>query len=521
MSFKHKKAAELRSIVTNLTENAGAKIAELIDGLPAEDVRRIEGEHDAIVRQIDEAKAALVEAEIAERAAAPVAPPAPVVDASRIADEAIAAERKRIAYIREKAGKLNLPEHFVAAHVDGGSDERAFNSAVVDYLSSKPAATVGPIGTTSVEITRDEGESRRSGMVDAIVSRLARASGERNVSIPDHARAYGEMHMVELAAECIGHRGHIRNPAEAGRIFEKAFTRSGYGTHSTSDFPAIMLDAMNKRLLARYDVAAPTYRLFAARTTASDLRPQNVIRAGDFPTLQPVNEAGEIKNGTFSESRELIQVFPNGTTFNITRTMIINDQLGAIDQLLSSAGIRVGDWENAVAFASLLSASGAGPTLRTDNTAVFHTNHGNLAASGSAITVASIGAGRAAMMKQKTLDGMIPNITPTTILTGPDKQTEAEQLLTSITPATQAAAVPQSMKRLIPVADANIPGNAWYLFADPTVAPTWQYAYLEGYEGPRLASEEQFNVQGLRVKLEHDFGVAAIDYRGAYRNPGA
>lgn len=521
MSFKNMKAAELRSIVTDLTAKASAKVAELVDGLPADDVRRIEGEHDAIVRQIDEAKAALVDAEISERAAAPVAQQAPVGDASRIAADAITAERKRIAYIREKADKLGLPKQFVTAHVDDGSDERTFNSAVVDYLASNPAANVGPTGTGSVQVLCDEGDTRRSGMVDAIVSRLARSSGDRNVNVPDHARNYAEMHLVEIAAECVGHRGHIRNPAEAGRIFEKAFTRSGYGTHSTSDFPAIMLDAMNKRLLARYDVAAPTYRFFAARTTVSDLRPQNVIRAGDFPTLQPVNEAGEIKNGTFSESRELIQAFPNGTTFNITRTMIINDQLGAIDQLLSSAGIRVADWENAVAFASLVSASGAGPTLRTDSTAVFHANHANLAASGSAITVASIGVGRAAMMKQKTLDGMLANFTPATILTGPDKQTEAEQLLTSITPAQTSNAVPDSMRRLTPVADANITGNAWYLFADPAVAPTWQYAYLEGYEGPRLSSEEQFNVQGLRVKLEHDFGVAAIDYRGAYRNPGA
>lgn len=521
MSFKNMKAAELRSIVTDLTAKASAKITELVDGLPADDVRRIEGEHDAIVRQIDEAKAALVDAEIAERAAAPSAAPAPAVDASRIADEAIAAERKRIAYIREKAGKLNLREDFVARHIDGGSDERAFNSAVVDYLASNPAANVGPTGTASVEVTRDESDTRRASMVAALEARLARAGGDRNANIPDHARAYGEMGLVEMAAECIGHRGSLRTTRAVNEVLDEAFKRSGYGTHSTSDFPSIMLDAMNKRLLARYDVAAPAYRRFAAPYMAGDFRFQNVIRAGDFPALQAVNESGEIKNGTFSESRERIKVDPYGVSFNITRVMIINDNLSAIDQVLGSAGVRVADWEDAQAFASLLSASGAGPTLLTDNTAVFHANHGNLAASGSAITVASIGVGRAAMMKQKTLDGIVANFSPVTLLTGPDKATEAEQLLTSITPATQAAAIPDSIRRLTTVSDANIPGNAWFLFADPTVAPTWLYAYLDGYEGPRLSSEEQFNVQGLRVKLEHDFGVAAIDYRGAYRNPGA
>ena len=519
MSFKHKKAAELRSIVADLTEKASAKMAELVDGIPAEDARRIEGEHDAIVRNIDDAKQALVDAEIAERAAP--APAAPVVDTARIADEARAAERKRIAYIREKGEKLNLAADFVARHIEAGSDERAFNAAVVDYLATAPANNAGPTGTTSVEVTRDEGETRRASMVDALTARLARAGGDRGATIPDHARAYGEMGLVEMAAECVGHRGNIRTARAVNEVLDQAFTRSGYGTHSTSDFPGIMLDAMNKRLLARYDVAAPAYRRFAAPYMAGDFRFQNVIRAGDFPALQAVGEGGEIKNGTFSESRERIKVDPYGISFNITRVMIINDNLSAIDQMLGSAGTRVADWENATAFASLLSASGAGPTLLSDNTAVFHANHGNLAGSGAAISVASVGVGRAAMMKQKTLDGIIANFAPVTLLTGPDKQTEAEQLLTSITPAQASNAVPESLRRLVPVADANIPGNAWFLFADPAIAPTWLYAYLDGYEGPRLSSEEQFNVQGLRVKLEHDFGVAAIDYRGAYRNPGA
>jgi hypothetical protein len=108
-----------------------------------------------------------------------------------------------------------------------------------------------------------------------------------------------------------------------------------------------------------------------------------------------------------------------------------------------------------------------------------------------------------------------------TILTGPDKQTQAEQLLTQITPAQSSNVVPESLRRLAPVADANISGNAWYLFADPAIAPCFVYGYLEGFEGPRLTSQEEFGVQGLSTKLEHDFGVSAIDYRGGYRNPGA
>jgi hypothetical protein len=44
---------------------------------------------------------------------------------------------------------------------------------------------------------------------------------------------------------------------------------------------------------------------------------------------------------------------------------------------------------------------------------------------------------------------------------------------------------------------------------------------LEGFQGPRLSIQDTWNVQGVSVKLEHDFGVSAVDYRGAWRNPGA
>lgn len=246
-----------------------------------------------------------------------------------------------------------------------------------------------------------------------------------------------------------------------------------------------------------------------------------VVRAGDFPALQPVGQNGEIKHGAFSESKEQLKVDAFAIQMAISRVMIVNDQLGAIDQVLGSAGDRVADWENAKAFEKLLEGSGAGPVLLTDNKRVFHTDHGNLAQTPSIIDVANIGIGRAALMKQKTRDGMLANFQSKILLTGPDKLTQAEQLLTSITPATSAAAVLETMRRLEPVGDGNFSGNAWYLFADPAVAPCFVYGYLDGYEGPRLTSEDQFGVQGFKVKLEHDFGVAGIDYRGGYRNAGA
>lgn len=456
--------------------------------------------------------------------ATPVAPqPAPVPPASAPASAenraAAAISARTVLALLQRADFFS--ERALAEQlIESGESEEAIMRAVMEAHRVKSLAA-GPIGGPRAQITRDEGETRRCGMVDALVARFARAAGERNTTIPDHARDYGEMGLVEIAAECTGYRGPLRTTRHVNEVLDQAFTRSGFGGHSTSDFPGILLDAMNKRLLVRYQSAAPSYRRFAAPYNAVDFRAQNVLRAGDFPSLLPVGENGEIKSGTFGESKEQFRVSPYGVRLNFSRVMIVNDNLFAIDQTLNSAGVRVSDWENAQAYASLTSASAAGPTLLTDSKAVFHTDHGNLAGTGTAITVGSIGAGRAAMMKQTTIDGIKANFAPLTLLSGPDKATEAEQLITTITPATQGAAIPESVRRLTPVSDANITGYAWYLFADPLIAPTFVYGYLEGYEAPRLSSENEFGVQGMSVKLEHDFGVAAIDYRGGYRNPGS
>ena len=500
--------AVLRTNHADLTTRITAKMAELVDGLPEADVRRIEGEHDALVREAEALQRDIVIAEAAERAG--LVPPAPGSAPAQTPAEAVAAERTRAATIRDVATRAAMPADVVQAALDSGETVETFRTRAFEALATRQAASP----TSGIVVVRDERDTFRLGMRDAMVARLARASGQRNVVIPEHARAYGEMGFAEMAAEAIGHRGHIRTPAAVIDVMNRAF-------HSTSDFPGIFGDALNARLLARYQSAVPTYRLFCAPYLATDFRAMPVVRAGDFPTPQRILETGAIPAGTFSESKEQLTVYPYGVTIGISRQMIVNDNLGAIDQMLGSYGDTILGWENDIAFAVLISNSFTGPQLLTDTTVMFHANHGNETASGTAISIASAGAARAQMMKQESLDGRKLNLMPVTILTGPDRLTDAEQLTASINPALIASAQTDWMKRLRPAGDANITGDHWYTFADPAVAPCFVYGMLQGFEGPRITIQEQFTTQGIMAKLEHDFGVNGVDFRGATHNEGA
>jgi hypothetical protein len=326
------------------------------------------------------------------------------------------------------------------------------------------------------------------------------------------AAARGFMDFVDVpdfAAAAIGHRGRIVTVREREELLTRAF-------HTTSDFPHIFGAAINTVLEMRYALTAPTYREISRRRDFMDFRPHYAIGIGEFPMLEKLTEAGEIKFGTFGESKEQIAVVPYAKGLRVTRQMLVNDRLGAIADLMGGYGRTVSRFEEITFYAMMLSAN----TKLSDEQVVFHASHNNLAGSGGAIATATLSAGKAAMRKQKGLDGATLNIVPTILLTSPDKEDEARQYLAPII-AGEAAKVNIHVGTMRPVVSSELTGNAWYLFADPQDAAVYQWGYLDGYTAPRVRLDEPFGTQGIGMTVEHDFGVGAIDYRGGYKNPGA
>lgn len=506
---------QLRFLDTELSTRAAAMPGQITAETAAEDAARIEREHQQALAEIERVRGLI--------AAAPPRPTPPSPDAQA----AITAERARIAAIRRDGQTFNRAPEFIEQHINEGTSEQDFRLAILEEMR-----TAGDRNPTfsHASVTTDARETMARGMEAALVARMEQANARRQpgtaVQVPEVARPFMSRSLVELAAEWVDYRprggGRFLTGRDTEDVLARAFghaARAGYLT--VDDFPGIFTNALNNRLLARYGAAPVTYRMWAMPRQALRLDvAENMIRAGDFPALQLVKEAGEILSGSFSESKETATLHAYAIMLNITRRMMINDQLGAIEQVLGSAGERIADWENAQAYTLLQSASGDGPTLATDSVAVFNSAHGNLAGSGAAIGITSVGAAIAGLMAQTSLDGIKLNLTPSVLVCGPTDLTAAKQLLTSITPALISSAVPDDWTFAV-VGDANISGNGWYMFADPGRAPAFTYSMLTGVMGPRLSSENVFDVQGMRVKLEHDFGIDAIDFRGAYHNPGA
>lgn len=451
---------------------------------------------------------------IAEEAEMPEDTPAAVaatqIPAASMAgsDTAVMAERNRARDIRRMAepfiASMALTPAQVDAEIDAGTSVSDASSRFLALMAASQPASGRPM----VRIVRDEVDTRRAGMKAALVAQISGGAPE-----DDRASAFMGMSLVEMAATCGGYKGSLRT---AGDRINALMS----GTHTTSDFPGIFENALNKALLDRYQVAQPTYRKIARKKNFNDFRVHPMVRAGDFPNLQPVNEAGKIQFGTFGEKRETAILSPYAVGLTITRQMMINDEMGAIADVINDYGSRVAVFEEATFYAFMAAA-----TLASDGLAIWlaaATRGNNLAGTGTAITVAALGAGKAAMRKQTGIDGAKINRTPSVLLVGPDKEIEAQQLVASITPATAATVNPFSGKLEV-VTSAELSGNAWHLFADPNTpgGQCFVYGYLNGAEAPRLRTEEPFGVQGWSMTLEHDFGLGAVDFRGTYKNPGA
>ena len=440
---------------------------------------------------------------------------APDLDAVRA--EAQRAERERIAGIDAavEAARALLPADRITpiraeAIAQGWTGDQA-RRALFDALVAH-----GPRPSIPARPETGPGHDDPAQTLDAMAEALAARAmpGYQPQGSGRHAEFLG-WRPSDMIGELLRARGERSVPRNPTLLAERAF-------HTSSDFPLLLAAAANKMLLAAYQPAQPTYRQIFLRRDFRDFKPHRHLRIGDFPTLLPLAENGEIQVGTMSESQEIVLLQTFARRLRVTRPMLVNDDLGAFTDFAAAIGRRVAEFENATAYNLLNSANGDGPTLTTGNAPVFGTGaaRANKASTGTVLDTATIGAGRAAIMRQRTLDGLPISMGQTMrLLVGPNLELAARQA-TVVVQASETAKANVFAGFVQPVVEPLIPANRWYLFSDPVAAPVYVYGYLNGAEGPQVTTGPVQGADGVEVSVIFDFGVGAIDWRGAWFNPG-
>lgn len=434
--------------------------------------------------------------------------------------EAAEAERKRSLTIRQMARKVGLDEEFAESLIERGISVEQASTAMIDKLAERQLETQPPSRnsqpTISGAIDQNILATKRAAMENALQHRI-----NPTVKLEEAALQFRGMNLLDMARECIemvggNARGMLpREIAGAALGCNSAAFRAA-GMHTTSDFPLLLSGSITRTLRAAYELAPQAWRPLGRQTSVPDFREITRVALGDISALEQVREHGEYKYGTIDEEGSPIKVAKYGKIIAITWEAIVNDDLSAFSRIPQALGAAAAQAESDVVMDLIL-----GNPNYVDGTAIFHANHGNLAASGGAINTTTLAAARAAMRKQQSKAGNYLNIAPEFLVVGPDKELEAFQYTSSnYVPAKNSDINDTRNASLTVVVDARISGNQWYLFAAPGVVDTFEYAYLEGEQGVFTETREGFEVDGLEIKARLVFGAGWVDYRGAYKNPG-
>lgn len=421
-------------------------------------------------------------------------------------------ERKRASEISSLAREAGVSEteDFVRTAISTGQETDAFRAALLDHLIKREnTAPTFPISSTRG--MRDARETTRGLMVNALMHRSALVP-----KLEDGARQYAAMSMVDVARELLMQRGEDWRGAPI-EIVKRSL-------HSTSDFPIILGEITRQVMMNAYTLEQEqnTFQLIATRNVMTDLREVKVLEMGNGPELEELTEKGEYRRGTIKESQEGFSIRHFGKILGLTEAMIINDQLGAFANVIANWGRVVARLEGNIVWSVVLDNM----KLKSDQKELFHADHGNLAAAGTALTEAELIKGRTAFRKQKDIDGQQISIAPTYLFVGTDNEVPAQKLIQGITtPQTTDQVVPQAIRSLQPVYESRIDrksSKAWYLFATPqqTLGRGLQYSYLSGFETPRTMERYGFEYDGIEYRLDHYFGAGLTDYRFGYHNPG-
>ncbi len=372
----------------------------------------------------------------------------------------------------------------------------------------------------NVQTVADETDKFRAAASNAILVRAGQdPKGEIRATLS--ANPYRGHKLVDLARACLERGGVSAAGMTQMEIVAAAFTQG------TSDFPIILENVMHKTLQQAYATAALTWNRFCATGSVSDFRVHNRYRLGSFGNLDAVNELGEFTNKTIPDGEKgTIQADTKGNIINISRKAVINDDMGAFVGLANMLGRAASRTVEADVYALLAQNSGLGPTL-ADGNPLFHnrgagrTNIGTAAA----IAMASLDADRVVMAQQVDVSGNdYLDLRPAVLLVplslgGTARSINEAQYDPDTANKLQKPNIVNGLFRDI-VDTPRLSGTRRYLFADPAEAPVLEVAFLDGQMAPYLENQDGFDVDGARMKVRLDYGVGAVDYRGAVTNAG-
>jgi phage major head subunit gpT-like protein len=345
----------------------------------------------------------------------------------------------------------------------------------------------------------------------------------------------GLQQLVIMAASANGMHFHPGEGITQGNLREAlqhAFGPVKAAGFSTISVPGILSNIANKEILQGYEEEDQTWREIAAVKPVSDFKQVTSYRMLDNMVFEKLGPAGEIRHGLLSEETYTRQAETYAKMAAVTRKDIINDDLGAFDDMRNRIGRGGAQQLNRVFWTAFM-----------NNASFFTAGRGNFIV-GSTSTLLTDGVGLQQALtafrklKSPVTDGgkrVASNTVggrPEILLVPPELEHAADKLYVGTNLSIGSAAGEENTHRnkyrpvVCPwLSDTDFAGNsttAWHLLRNPRVMPAVVVSFLNGMETPTVESAEaDFNTLGVQFRGYFDFGCDLAEYLCGIKSKGA
>lgn len=340
-------------------------------------------------------------------------------------------------------------------------------------------------------------------------------------------RNIGLQEMFILAAQQNGYNGRHRvNTDNIREVLMYALPQTPiHAASSTVSLSGILSNIANKMLLAGFMEEDQTWREFSDIKPVSDFKTHTSYRMLDDMEYEKLGPNGEIKHGKVGEESFTRSADTFAKMFALTRTMLINDDLGAFDDLRTRLGRGASRKFRKLFWSTFIDNSTFFTSART-NYITGATS--NLLVDGVGLQLAITNYRKMKSADKKQVGTGATSLgAPTKLLVPPELEFVAEKLFTSSNlSTTQDDNIHRNKYKPFVVnelSDSDYTGysaTAFYLFGD-MLKPV-AVSFLNGNQNPTVESADaDFNTLGVQFRGYHDFGVDMAEWLSGTKSKGA
>lgn len=402
----------------------------------------------------------------------------------------------RDSFVDEIRSLCGLPEAW-GDDLPDDADQDAIRAAARDAMTQRSAPRI------RVTRSHDDPAAIQTRAADALAFRMGALP-----ELPEASREYVNMSLMDHARDALTRAGVSTRGMSADEVIHRSLT--------ASDFPLTVANAANKTAADAYRTAESPLKVLFRKRSLSDFKSATAVRLGGLGMLEELSESGEIKATSRGEEGETINLRTFARRLDLTRRLIINDDLGLFGDVTRALGEAAAATEAALMFEQLT----GGATL-SDGLPLFDDERGNVSEYAVENIIAGLSEARKVLRGQRNLDGVTPiQATPRYVICGPEMETQIEKALGVITPPDVDSFNPFA-SRLQLLVEPRIADDSWFVAADPAQCAVFNLAHLAAAPGPQIQRQEAWDTLGVSFRCFMDVGTGFAGWRGIVRMDAA